>query len=131
MLLRRRKQQAEAAETNSIESYSTVAKKTQSLGAEHGVNSRDKDWMLRKKQAAEPQLHPKVSVKPARVGEPVFIKINLKLNRQHLPKEENLEFIDFSQKDGYPVFKYWGDVGYLANLYPIEELIQTKTKTQK
>lgn len=129
MLLRRRKQQAEAAETNSIESYSTVANKTQSLGVDKdGVNSFNMDWMLRKVLAVEPQLQPKVAVKPARVGEPVFIKINLKLNRQHLPKEENLEFIDFSQKDGYPVFKYWGDVGYLANLYPIEELIQTKTQ---
>ena len=60
-----------------------------------------------------------------RTTEPAYIKINVKMDRNNLPKEENLEFVNFSGIDGFPIFKYWGDCGYLANLYPIEELIRT------
>lgn len=145
MLLRRRKQQADSA---TMESFSAVVEKSTPPAYEHGVNDFDTNCMTNASptrgliskpgvptnQSDVKRSFTKVEdkIKTTRVGEPIYVKINLRLNRQHLPKEENLEFIDFSKKDGYPVFKFWGDVGYLANLYPIEELIQTtiKTKTQ-
>ena len=155
ILLKRRQQQKEETVVESFSTVVTkdatpesiinwMDKSTESKAYEHGINSFNSEWLPKTGTSVTPpsvlscgmiywsdtcsasySVQPKPQ--PKRVGEPIYVKINLRLNKSHLPKEENLEFIDFSKIDGYPVFKYWGNYGYLQNLYPVEELVQTNT----
>ena len=59
-----------------------------------------------------------------RVGKPFFIKINHPFLERDLPRADNIEFIDYSLIDGFPVYRCWGECSELASKYPIEELIR-------
>ena len=154
LLRRRQQQQTETAvlenySTAVVKEHTKEAitdwmdKSTESTAYEHGINSFDADWLPKTGSMEKTPSNdfyptnpssmipisskkPETKKTPVRIGEPMFVKINLKMSKSHLPKEENLEFIGFSRIDGFPIFKLWGDFRYLSNIYPVEELAQTK-----